>query len=488
MCSAHLVTGEYQPVYDEFASIFLVVLAYVYRFGLSHAELGIGRDSFVAKFIAEGSTPIERLTEEQSKHLERWVKGLFNSDGITDEVMSSCRPQQFYLLVPTLFHQTVLAEVDMATVKNGLEYLLEPFLLPSLVGAIHWMTSYAWEQTHNDLDKIVEMLKRVTRAPSASAEGQAMHSTIMMIVSQPLAKCLRILRRRHPKHTDLESLISLADSHSKSLRSNFSPCPELPTWISAPGSLKHAFQTSLQSLITWSTNVTVNPIQHPPPYNHRQLLIAIQILGAKAVLQVLLYEIKSRTAPGDPTGAVALDIATTIVCAPTTSSNSPITLDWALSPAPIPLRPHGGRLSLRDALNLEFEKATDLINTDTLLAESIVRLHRRVEAQLSASNVPPMADLAAAAQMPTILPDLNIPGDAQSAVDAAVAAAAQQGTLDFGTGAGAMDLTGGNGMGMDLTGDVGAGMDLLGDGGLGTGDDDIFGGLELDDTMDFGLE
>lgn len=488
MRSAHMITGEYQPVYDEFASIFLVVLAFVYRFGLSHAELGIGRDSFVAKFIVEGSTPIEPLTEEQGKHLERWAKGLFISDGITDEVMSSCRPQQFYLLVPTLFQQTVLADVDLATVKNGLEYLLEPFLLPSLVGAIHWMTTYVWEQTHNDLDKIVEMLKRVTRAPSASVEGQAMHSTIMMIVSQPLARCLRILRRRHPKNTDLEVLIGQADSHSKSLRSNFSPCPELSTWVSAPGSLRHAVQTSLQSLITWSTNVTVNPIQHPPPYNHRQLLIAIQVLGARAVLQILLEEIKARTAPGDPTGTVALDIATTIVCAPMTSSNSPVTIDWPLSPAPIPPRPRGGRLSLRDALNLEFEKATELINTDTLLAESIVRLHRRVEAQLSASNVPPMADLAAAAQMPAILPDLNITGDAQSAVDAAVAVAAHQGTLDFGAGAGAMDLSGADAMGMDLTGDVGTGMDLLGDGGLGTGDDDIFGGLELDDNMDFGLE
>lgn len=481
-------------MYDEFASIFLVVLAFVYRFELLPTELGIARDSFVAKYLVDGnqSTPIDHLTEEQSKHLASWTKGLFDPDGITDEVMSSCRPQQFYLLVPTLFTQTAFAcsaeVLSLETVKNGLEYLLEPFLLPSLVGAMHWMTSYLWEQTHTeDLEVVLEMLKRVTRAPTASPEGQAMHSTIMMIVSLPLSRCLRTLRRRYPKHADLETLISLADSHSKSLRSNFSPCPELATWISAPGSLKHAFQTSLQALITWSTNVTVNPIQHPPPYNHRLLLIATQILGAEKVLHILLDEIKSRTAPGDPTGAVALDIATTMVCAPTTSSNSSIAIDWALSPTPIPARPRGGRLSLRDALNLEFDKATDLISTNTLFAEAIVRLHRRVEAQLSASNIVPMGDLATAAQIPTILPGLNITGDAQSAVNAAVVAAAQQGTLNF-AGAGAMDLSAGDTMTMDLTGDVGTGMDLLGDGGLGTGDDDIFGGLELDENMDFGLD
>ena len=480
-------------MYDEFASVFLLVLAFVSRFDLFPSELGLGKDSFVSKFLSEGhhSIPLEQLTEDQSRNLESWTKGLFDPDGITDEVMSTCRPQQFYLLVPTLFSQTVFAcsaeVLPIDTVKVGLEYLLEPFLLPSLVGAIRWMTTYAWEQTHNDLDVVLEILKLVTRAPSGSGEGQAMHTTIMAIVSQPLARCLRIIRRRHPKRTDLESLITLADSHSKSTRSIFAPCHELPTWLSAAGSLKHAFQNSLQSLITWSTNVTVNPIQHPPPYNHRQLLIALQILGAKTVLHILLDEIKSRTA-ADGTDAIALDIATSIVCAPTTTSTSPIAINWPLSPAPMPPPARGGRLNLRDVLKLEFDKATDLINTDTQLTEAIVRLHRLVEAQLSAvDSVAPMTHLVAAAQMPTMIPGLNITADG-SAVDVAVVAAAQQ-PLDFSVQAATVDLTSaGDALNMDLTGADGTGIDLLGGEGLQAGDEDIFGGLELDDTLDFGLE
>lgn len=486
-------------MYDEFASVFLLVLAFVSRFDLSPSQLGLGKDSFVSKFLSEGhqSIPLEQLTEDQSKNLESWTKGLFDSDRITDEVMSTCRPQQFYLLVPTLFSQTVFAcsaeVLPLDTVKNGLEYLLEPFLLPSLVGAIRWMTTYAWEQTHDDFKVVLEILKRVTRAPSESAEGQAMHSTIMAIVSQPLARCLQIIRRRHPKRTDLESLTTLADSHSKSTRNSFAPCPELSAWLSAPGSLKHAFQTSLQSLITWSTNVTVNPIQHPPPYNHRQLLIALQILGAKTVLHILLDEIKSRTAAADSTAAVALDVATSIVCAPTATSTSPIAIDWALSPTPMPSPARGGRLNLRDTLRLEFDKVTDLINTDMHLAEAIVRLHRRVEAQLSVvSNVAPMTHLvaAAAAQMPAMIPGLNITADA-SAVDAAVVAAAVQQPLDFSVqaAAGGMDLTGtGNALNMDLTGADGTGIDLLGGEGLQAGDEDIFGDLDLDESLDFGLD
>ena len=480
-------------MYDEFASVFLLVLAFVSRFDLSPSELGLGKESFVSKYLSEGhhNTLLEQLTEDQSRNLESWTKGLFDPDGITDEVMSTCRPQQFYLLVPTLFSQTVSAcsaeVLPLDTVKVGLEYLLEPFLLPSLVGAIRWMTTYAWEQTHDDLDVVLEILKLVTRAPSASGEGQAMHSTIMTIVSQPLARCLRIIRRRHPKRTDLESLITIADSHSKSTRSIFTPCPEFPTWLSTAGSLKQAFQNTLQSLITWSANVTVNPIQHPPPYNHRQLLIALQILGAKTVLHILLDEIKSRTVASDGTDAVALDIATSIVCAPTTTSTSPIAINWVLSPAPMPPPARGSRLNLRDVLKLEFDKATDLINTDTHLTEAIVRLHRLVEAQLSAvDSVTPMTHLAAAAQIPAMIPGLNITTDV-SAVDAAVAAAVQQ-PLHFSVQAATagMDLAGaGDALNMDLTGADGTGMDLLGGEGLQAGDEDIFGGLELDDNLDF---
>ena len=126
--SLHLtIVGEYQPVYDEFASIFLLVLAFVYRYDLNHSDLGINHESFVAKFISEGdkSYRLEELNEEQQKQLATWVKGLFDTDGITDEVTAVCRPQQFYLLVPTLFSQTVYACTEgvlgVDTLRSGLD-------------------------------------------------------------------------------------------------------------------------------------------------------------------------------------------------------------------------------------------------------------------------------------------------------------------------------------------------------------------------------
>ena len=106
--------GEYQPVYEEFGSILLLILAFVYRYDLSGTELGVQTpDSFIAKLLVRGSTarPMDDLSSVESSQLDGWIKGLFNAEGggLGDEPMALCPPQDFYLLVPTLFSQIVLA-------------------------------------------------------------------------------------------------------------------------------------------------------------------------------------------------------------------------------------------------------------------------------------------------------------------------------------------------------------------------------------------
>lgn len=122
--------GEYQPVYEEFGSILLLVLAFVYRYNLSTVDLGIhAHDSFIAKLLVQGaiSKPMDDLTEVEKIQLDGWIRGLFNSEGggLGDEPMSACPPQDFYLLVPTLFHQVVLAystgHLNDEILRGGLE-------------------------------------------------------------------------------------------------------------------------------------------------------------------------------------------------------------------------------------------------------------------------------------------------------------------------------------------------------------------------------
>jgi len=121
--------GEHQPVYDEFGAILILVLAFVVRYDLHYYDLGIGQESFVAQLLERGhlSMTPDELSDEQGRQLGNWLRGLYDRDkeGLSDEVFSSCRPQQFYLIVPTLFSQTVYAcsaeVLSLDSVKGGLE-------------------------------------------------------------------------------------------------------------------------------------------------------------------------------------------------------------------------------------------------------------------------------------------------------------------------------------------------------------------------------
>lgn len=107
----------------------MLIIAFVYRYDLKYHDIGIGRDSFIAQLIEceHQNTSLDNLTEEQGKQLGSWLKGLYDSDkdGLSNDVFASCRPQDFYLIVPTFFHQTVVAcstgVLSFETVKVGLE-------------------------------------------------------------------------------------------------------------------------------------------------------------------------------------------------------------------------------------------------------------------------------------------------------------------------------------------------------------------------------
>ena len=124
-----IILGEYQPVYDEFGAILVLIMAFVHRYDLTYHDLGTSHDSFVAQLLERGyrSVPPDELTDEQGRHLGSWLRGLYDSDkeALSNEVFASCRPQDFYLIVPTLFSQTVMAcsaeVLSLDSVKGGLE-------------------------------------------------------------------------------------------------------------------------------------------------------------------------------------------------------------------------------------------------------------------------------------------------------------------------------------------------------------------------------
>ena len=120
--------GESQPVYDEFGIILLLVLAFKYRYDLLPVDMGItDPDSFVLRLTEQGSISrsLSDLAEPESQHLGSWISALFNAEGLSDELFSSCSPQEFYLLVATLFNQSLAAceagKLEAEAMKAGFD-------------------------------------------------------------------------------------------------------------------------------------------------------------------------------------------------------------------------------------------------------------------------------------------------------------------------------------------------------------------------------
>lgn len=116
-------------MYDEFGACFLLVTTCIARFDLKAGDLGpIQSDGFVARVvndtIALALFPKE-LSPDDNKHLTTWIQGLFETEGISDELMSACPPQDFYRLVPTIFSQSIIAArsslLPMDKLRNGFE-------------------------------------------------------------------------------------------------------------------------------------------------------------------------------------------------------------------------------------------------------------------------------------------------------------------------------------------------------------------------------
>lgn len=117
------------------------MLAVFHRYQISESDIGLTRDTFVFDLLTHlsDSVPTSALTQEQGKHLSKWMQGLYATDehgetnGISDETMSHCPPQAFYLLVPTLLEQSIYGckanALALNTLKGGLECEFPEILL-----------------------------------------------------------------------------------------------------------------------------------------------------------------------------------------------------------------------------------------------------------------------------------------------------------------------------------------------------------------------
>lgn len=115
-------------MYDEFGSILLFIVLVKHRFNLQLHDLGVDSpNSFVLKYIKSAcvNRSPDDLTEHENKLLGGWIRGLFEAEGINNELISMCTPKEFHLLVATLFDQSLKAcqakVLALDTLRGGFE-------------------------------------------------------------------------------------------------------------------------------------------------------------------------------------------------------------------------------------------------------------------------------------------------------------------------------------------------------------------------------
>ncbi|KAL2676733.1 hypothetical protein Neosp_010497 [[Neocosmospora] mangrovei] len=355
--------GEYQPVYEEFGSILLLVLAFAYRYNLTATDVGaITPDSCVAKIIGRGhiARQGDELTEQENGHLGGWIHGLFDTEagGLGDELMSSCPPQEFYLLVATLFQNIVVAYahgyLNDESLKGGVEY-------------------YLWVD-QNEAKSVIKVLQLILLPSSISGEASTMLSSVKNLIAKPLEHALRTYQRRDPKNQDIEPLLrALKDSIPLSRRTGGADINELESWTStATNGLASAIKHNIQGLVHWSMHPAINSM--PTSYTHRQMLAALKLLGSTRLLHVILEEVRQQTEAGNANSVY--DVATSLICAPDAAKDAPVGMLDANGNMP-PTLPR--QRTLREMLKAEAEGCKKLQKKDAALAEIVVRLHRRVE-------------------------------------------------------------------------------------------------------------
>lgn len=69
----------------------------------------------------------DEMSEQSNRLVGSWISGLFDSEagGLGDDLMSSCIPQEFYLLVATVFKNVMAGyeskHLSEENLKSGIE-------------------------------------------------------------------------------------------------------------------------------------------------------------------------------------------------------------------------------------------------------------------------------------------------------------------------------------------------------------------------------
>lgn len=365
-----------------------LLLTIIHRFGLHADDLPLAKeDSWIRWFLtANGSgTDIDKLSPTQNDLLGDWIRALFETEGIKDELLARCSPQDFYKMVPALVGQILAIHQQGSLPGNKLQngydcemyaprivslvdlqtVLQQTIILPCLLLGLPIVINHALKHDAQ-LPTVLDALRRLSCATSSADEHTILQHALKTTGSQLLESFGQHEHGLHPKDEKISSFFQhQARKSSCRALTRISHETVSRNRDATPPSMLRQLGYNFDELCSWSSLELASTL---PPYSHGNLILLVQCCGAADVLKSLIDCIlQHATSSLNGNDDIPLDLATSIICAYETSA--------------------GGRgnapLSLLQALRLERKNAAKLIAKDAQRAEVLVHLHRLVESQLA---------------------------------------------------------------------------------------------------------
>ena len=119
--------GEQIPMYEEFSACLLFTVLLVHCTGYKSRTTDLDRTNAFFQCFVNGNlaTRNDSYAKENEKIIGDWIRGLFETQGVNDTLLSTCSPQTFFCVVPMIIEQAVVASrmkvLDEQSQRNGLE-------------------------------------------------------------------------------------------------------------------------------------------------------------------------------------------------------------------------------------------------------------------------------------------------------------------------------------------------------------------------------
>ncbi|CCH42104.1 Mediator of RNA polymerase II transcription subunit 5 [Wickerhamomyces ciferrii] len=333
--------SNFQDLYSSFGVVLLLFLLIIKKYNISLNQLLLMKDnksSFCIKFLINlGSLKQfesnDNINHEQSELINGWINALFDSGGISDDLMRLSTVQECFQLFPLIFQHAFIGVkknlVDLDTVKGGLEYFLQPFLLSTIVGILSWCENYFWK--NQDLELLVSLIKNLINPMDLSGDSIHIHKFVMLIYGKNLYEILSTLQRTQSINIDSSILTNLQTNWDHSYNTNTSNTHKTFNFFEINTSpvfnkfLKNGiidknskkienqsspllqFHNQFQSLINWNNQQSSVIISN---YDYQNLSILTQIIDEDIIIDYFLGQILESQSLNSKSFHLTLELST----------------------------------------------------------------------------------------------------------------------------------------------------------------------------------